>query len=156
MARNSLVKTYGEKVLINDKYFYYIGNSQYVIASNFVGSELILKHDAYVYDADGNRIEREVLKKGEKIKTYETVKIAGREFYSIHFGRYLATGNFVGSELELAHNAYVYSERGVRIGTEVLEKGRKIKIYSTRLINGEKYYHAGHGRYILAANFEKK
>lgn len=54
--------------------------------------------------------------------------------------------------IKLTHNAYIYSNHGVRKGRKSLKKGKTFSAYGLFMINGKKYYRLSKGRFIKAAN----
>ncbi|CCI84881.1 surface layer protein [Lactobacillus pasteurii DSM 23907 = CRBIP 24.76] len=54
-----------------------------------------LKHNAYVYNKAGKRVNKKALKKGKKVSTYgKAVKLKGKAFYQIGKNSYVKKANF--------------------------------------------------------------
>lgn len=73
--KSSYVKA-GTKVLtqgavfLHKRKFYKLGKSKYLVASNIDGSCKQLKHNAYTYNWQGNRVSKKILMRKEKIRIY--------------------------------------------------------------------------------------
>lgn len=113
-----------------------------------------LKHNAYVYDKNGKRANKKVLKKSTDVKVTGTKTIKGKKYYVIADGQYVKAANFTGTETKLKHNAYVYNKNGKRANKKVLKKGKKIKTFSTKTIKGKKFASIGKGHYVKVANLK--
>ncbi|WEV39960.1 SLAP domain-containing protein [Lactobacillus sp. ESL0681] len=113
-----------------------------------------LKHNAYVYDKNGKRANKKVLKKSTDVKVTGTKTIKGKKYYVIADGQYVKAANFTGTETKLRHNAYVYNKNGKRANKKVLKKGKKIKTFSTKTIKGKKFASIGKGHYVKVANLK--
>lgn len=55
-------------------------------------------------------------------------------------------------KVTLRHNAYVYNYKGYRIRKAPLKKGKILKVYRSKNINGKKYLYIGKHQYIKSAN----
>lgn len=58
-------------------------------------------------------------------------------------------------KVTLRHNAYVYNYKGYRIRKASLKKGKILKVYRSKNINGKKYLYIGKHQYIKSANASK-
>lgn len=58
-------------------------------------------------------------------------------------------------KVTLRHNAYVYNYKGYRIRKAPLKKGKILKVYRSKNINGKKYLYIGKHQYIKSANASK-
>ena len=58
-------------------------------------------------------------------------------------------------KVSLRHNAYVYNYKGYRIRKAPLKKGKILKVYRSKNINGKKYLYIGKHQYIKSANASK-
>ena len=58
-------------------------------------------------------------------------------------------------KVTLRHNAYVYNYKGYRIRKASLKKGKILKVYRSKNINGKKYLYIGKHQYIKSANTSK-
>ena len=58
-------------------------------------------------------------------------------------------------KVTLRHNAYVYNYKGYRIRKAPLKKGKILKVYRSKNINGKKYLYIGKHQYIKSANTSK-
>ncbi|WEV71440.1 Rib/alpha-like domain-containing protein [Lactobacillus sp. ESL0785] len=122
--------------------------------SNRQAENVTLTHNAYVYNAQGQRINELILKIGSTLPVYGTKVINGRNFYLLENNYYLATGNVLPLKRKLTHNAYIYNKYGKRVGKQVLKVGKVMKTYGEPVkIRGKKFYQIGNGHYLKAANF---
>ncbi|WEV70756.1 Rib/alpha-like domain-containing protein [Lactobacillus sp. ESL0785] len=44
----------------------------------------------------------------------------------------------------------VRNKKGKKLASKAIKKGKKVKLYGTKIIKGKKYYSIGHGRYLAA------
>ena len=58
-------------------------------------------------------------------------------------------------KVTLRHNAYVYNYKGYKIRKAPLKKGKILKVYRSKNINGKKYLYIGKHQYIKSANASK-
>ncbi|MDF7639621.1 SLAP domain-containing protein [Lactobacillus sp. ESL0791] len=121
---------------------------------NAVTKDITLKHNAYIYGADGKRANGITLKAGSTVTTYGTKLINGREFYlTKDADYYLAAGNDKPAERNLVQAANVYSKKGKKLKT-VKHAGTTVKTYGAPiLIKGKEYYSIGKNRYISKDSF---
>lgn len=125
------------------------------------GQDVILMHNAYLYDQSGTRTNQVIIGAGSVITVYGIKSINGRDYYLLvdqnnqntHY--YLATGNVKPSTRKLTHNAYVYNKHGKRVKQAgILRKNSDIQTYGAPVkIRGKKYYIIAANRFIKAANF---
>lgn len=122
--------------------------------------EVMLMHNAYLYDANGLRDNQIILGAGSIVTSHGITRINGRDFYILvdqganQKKHYLAVGNVQATSRILRHSAFVYNKHGKRIlSAGVLDKNRQIKTYGSQVaIKGKKYYIIAHNRYVKAAN----
>ena len=89
------VVTVAQEKVINGKKYLQIGENEYVVASNIVGSKRVLTHNAYIYDTTGIRIGTTKLLKGKSVRTYGgRVNINGNKYYPIDTNRFVKVANF--------------------------------------------------------------
>ncbi|WEV70361.1 SLAP domain-containing protein [Lactobacillus sp. ESL0785] len=117
-------------------------------------TNVTLKHNAYLYNAEGKRTNKVVLKAGSVVATHGTTTINGSKYYIIQNGKYyIAVENVISTQRKLKHNAYVYNKYGERTNKRLLKIGRVIRTYgSTVSIHGKSYYIIGKNQFIKAAN----
>lgn len=119
-----------------------------------------LIHNAYLYDGNGKRANRFILKAGTVIATYGIETINGRKFYILvnkdnnNESYYVAVGNAKPTRRKLHHNAYIYNEHGMRYSKKVLKKGKLVKTYGSPVtIKHKKYYITARNKFVKKANF---
>ncbi|WEV71297.1 SLAP domain-containing protein [Lactobacillus sp. ESL0785] len=122
-----------------------------------VGTDQTLLHNAYLYDENGKRVNKVVLKAGSIVKTYGTQEINGQSYFVLKnqgHKYYLAAGNITGIKQKLTRNAYIYNKNGKRIGKTLLKKGAQFTTYGDPVkIGGKQYFIVGAGQYVKAVNF---
>lgn len=85
---------YGAKTIKNKKYLQ-VGANQYVVASNIEGKVRLLRHNAYIYDASGNRANLSKLFYGNSVRIYGgAIKINNHKYYQIDLNKFVKVGNF--------------------------------------------------------------
>lgn len=132
-----------------------IGNS--VNAS----SQVALTHNAYVYDQNGHRVGRSVLKKNQNVTIVKTKKIKGKQYAQIGKNRYIKKANYQATAgfkpkagqtgVVLAKNAYIYDEAG-NTNKDKLLKGTSHQVYQVKWIKGKIYYMIGANQWIKGSN----
>ncbi|MDF7639608.1 BspA family leucine-rich repeat surface protein [Lactobacillus sp. ESL0791] len=117
-------------------------------------TEVLLKHDAYFYNDEGQRVNDLVAKRGSRMTASGVKTINGRKFYqSKETGYYLAAGNSRPVTRALTHNAYLYDEDGKRLEDNVLTAGSQVATYGSPVkIKGKQYYISDQG-YLKYDNF---
>ncbi|WEV40161.1 SLAP domain-containing protein [Lactobacillus sp. ESL0681] len=93
IRKNQSVMVLGTKT-INGKKYYTLGNDQYLRVSNFAGIEARLTHNAYIYDQNGKRLGKKVLRKKSLVKTYGTKTIKNKKYGILSHGGYVKLSNF--------------------------------------------------------------
>ena len=87
--------TVAQEKVINGRKYLQIGENQYVVASNILGTERVLSHNAYIYDTTGLRADNSKLLRGAKVRTYGgRVNINGSMYYPISATRFVKAANF--------------------------------------------------------------
>lgn len=87
--------TVAQEKVINGRKYLQIGENQYVVASNILGTERVLSHNAYIYDTTGLRADNSKLLRGAKVRTYGgRVNINGSMYYPISATRFVKVANF--------------------------------------------------------------
>lgn len=90
----SKLKIYGSKTIKGRKYLQ-IGLDKYIVASNVEGKLQRLNHNAFIYNANGQRVGTGKLYRGNYVRTYGgRIKINGRKYYPIDVNRFIKVGNF--------------------------------------------------------------
>ncbi|MDF7639788.1 BspA family leucine-rich repeat surface protein [Lactobacillus sp. ESL0791] len=118
-------------------------------------SEVVLKHNAYLYDKQGKRVNDQTLQSGSKVKTYGTTMINNRLYYIVQADKYyIKANNIQGKKRKLQLTAHIYDKYGKQIGDQVIYAGTSVATYGTPItINGQKYYLIDDNKYVKAANF---
>ncbi|WEV38142.1 SLAP domain-containing protein [Lactobacillus sp. ESL0680] len=167
-----MIRTYGSSVSIHGKSYYIIGKDQYVRAANLTGGHQAaasssavtlpagatakkMMHDAYLYNAQGQRANGVILKAGSIVNTFGTKIIAGRQYFAVADDYYIASGNIIGKKVRLKRAAYTYNQYGQRVEKKVMKKNHKITIYGNQIsIHGKKFYLIGQNREIKKSNIK--
>ena len=175
IKKGKSLATYGSPVKIHGKKYYLVGKGKYVKFNNFTKVKITKKssssktsftrgatdknllHNAYLYDKNGQRANKLILKAGSVVKANTTESINGHAFYSIDDNYYVAQGNINGSAKVLTHNAYQYNKHGKRVGKKVFKASKIVNTYGDPVsIHGKRYYIVGSNRYIKRANFKSR
>ncbi|MCO6527232.1 MAG: SLAP domain-containing protein, partial [Lactobacillus sp.] len=169
LKKNSEIGTYGDPVKIKGIAYYIIGQNRYVKATNFafitieanniladgVASNAEVHHNAYIYDENGNRLNKLILKAGSRITTGESRTISGQKYVAIAEGQYVVSDNITGTDRKLKHKSYVYNQYGQRISRKALKKNSAVQTYGNAIsIRGNEYYAVGQNKFIKRSNFK--
>ncbi|WEV70752.1 SLAP domain-containing protein [Lactobacillus sp. ESL0785] len=117
-----------------------------------------LMHNAYVYNAKGNRVKgMKPLKsgtEGKTVGTYGSKTINGKKYYRIGVNQYLAAGNIDGTMRILKHDSYIYNDYGNHDSNKKEKAGKSIATFGgTVTIYGNKYYRVGIHQYLKKSSF---
>ena len=114
-----------------------------------------LMHDAYTYDAQGNRTTAALKTAGTVVTVAQEKVINGKKYLQIGENEYVVASNIVGTKRILTHNAYVYDTTGIRSDNSKLLRGTSVRTYGGRInIGGKMYYPIDTNRFVKAANFK--
>lgn len=142
---NTVVTSEG-KVVNND-------NSN-IALNNQTAVEKEILHNSYVYDANGQRVNDQILRIGLKVNTYGEKVINGIPFLAIDNHHFIKANNVNGVLRKLSRTSFVYNKYGKRIKKIVLRKGKKIRTYGKAItIKHKKFYIIGKGEYVKMVNF---
>ncbi|WEV38982.1 SLAP domain-containing protein [Lactobacillus sp. ESL0680] len=170
LVKDQYIPTFGDPVTINGTEYYLIDQNQYVKKDNFVEGKPtpqrpgdvnglvingVLKHKAYIYDQDGQRTNKLVLKIGTKCYAAISETINGKKYYEFDHGhKRVLAANIDGTKRTLVRNSYLYNKYGKRVGHQVLPANTSIRTYgSSVLIKGQRYFIVDNNHYIKRANF---
>ena len=87
------------------------------------------------------------------------VEINGKTYYKLaDKDQYVRVINITGKQRILKRNAYVYNNKGQRIGLTKFTKGKELTTYGKQIAlrDGKKYYRIARGQYVKAINFKAK
>ncbi|MDF7672935.1 SLAP domain-containing protein [Lactobacillus sp. ESL0701] len=167
-----MIRTYGSSVSLHGKSYYIIGKDQYVRAANLTGDHQAVAnssavtlpagatakkvmHDAYLYNAQGQRANGVILKAGSIVNTFGTKIIGGRQYFAVANDYYIASGNIIGKKVRLKYKAYTYNQYGQRVEKKVMKKNHKITIYGKQIsLHGKKFYLIGQNREVKKSNIK--
>ena len=114
-----------------------------------------LMHDAYTYDAQGNRTTAALKTAGTVVTVAQEQVINGKKYLQIGENEYVVASNIVGTKRVLTHNAYIYDTTGIRCDNAKLLRGTSVRTYGGRInIGGKMYYPIDTNRFVKAANFK--
>ncbi|RMC47341.1 BspA family leucine-rich repeat surface protein [Lactobacillus sp. ESL0228] len=168
LKKNTAVITYGDPVKIHGKAYYLTINNHYVKVANFapsitrpnrevadgVTANAVIKHNSYVYNDEGKRINQVILKIGSRFTIGQRKVVSGREFLEIAPNQYVASGNVIGTKRRLKVASHIYNKDGKRLAGKQLKKHKTIRTYGNAVkIHGKAYYIIGHNQYIKKRNF---
>ncbi|MDF7668460.1 SLAP domain-containing protein [Lactobacillus sp. ESL0703] len=135
-------------------------NTEPVQHSDEGEKDLILMHNAYLYDENGERANMVDLKAGSVVETYGKEKIGDKDYFVLidHGANdkkyYVVCTNINSVHTTLKHNAYVYDEYGQRIKSRhAIKAGTNIATFGDAVtIRGIKYYIIGENKFVRATN----
>ncbi|WEV71201.1 SLAP domain-containing protein [Lactobacillus sp. ESL0785] len=170
LAKGQYITTHGDPVTIQGTEYYLIDADHLVKKNNFVAVTPtpkrpgyvnglvvngLLKHKAYIYDQNGNRTNKLILKIGTKCYAAISEIINGQKYYEFNYGRNrILAENIDGTKRSLSNNAYLYNQYGQRIGHKVLPAGTSVRTYGQPVtIKGQNYYTIDNNYFVKAANF---
>ncbi len=150
----------------NDGSNYYLdvtGNSSTNDSSQITGQDQyvsgIVMFLSKGYDKFGNDT-------GSRYVAYSSIKylptiveINGKTYYKLaDKDQYVRVINITGKQRILKRNAYVYNNKGQRIGLTKFTKGKELTTYGKQIAlrDGKKYYRIARGQYVKAINFRAK
>ncbi|MDF7639792.1 BspA family leucine-rich repeat surface protein [Lactobacillus sp. ESL0791] len=118
-------------------------------------SDIVLKHNAYLYDEQGKRVNGQTLQSGSTVKTYGTALINKKMYYIIEADKYyIKASNVAGRKRKLDSTAHVYDKYGQQTNDQVIYAGTAVTTYGTPvMIKGQKYYLIDNNKYVPADNF---
>nr|WP_280927658.1 SLAP domain-containing protein [Lactobacillus sp. ESL0679] len=144
-------------------------NTYYIVASNFVARQVALKHNAYIFDENGKRVNNQVLKTGSNVNIYgDAVTIKGHKYFITDNG-YVKAGNFkkvisnpngtlhysnATTGKKLMHNTYIFNTSTNKLSSVELAAGSVIDTTNSKDINGVKYYALDDNNYVAADNID--
>lgn len=110
-------------------------------------------HNSYLYDHNGSRKTGKYYS-GTSITTYGKTYIQGREYYDLGNDTFVKVNNISGIKRKLKHNAYIYNKKAKRVGTKVLKKNKKVRVYGKAVkMHNKLYYIIGNNHFVKKANF---
>ncbi|CAM3194414.1 surface layer protein [Lactobacillus bombicola] len=120
-----------------------------------------LKHNAYIYNKNGKRKGKKVLKKQQTLLSYGQTKINGKKYYLLSQGQYIKAANVVQTKdknssskakiVYLINKAPIYNSQGHPTG-QVLKKGLTELTHGVVKIKGKQFYILGNNHYILVSS----
>lgn len=110
-------------------------------------------HNSYLYDHNGSRKTGKYYS-GTSITTYGKTYIQGREYYDLGNDTFVKVNNISGIKRKLKHSAYIYNKKAKRVGTKVLKKNKKVRVYGKAVkMHNKLYYIIGNNHFVKKANF---
>ncbi|AWN33955.1 MULTISPECIES: SLAP domain-containing protein [Lactobacillus] len=179
LRKGNNINTYGSAVTIRGKKYFIIAQNRFVKATNIAIQktavtavtaipvnepvtekqqpvvEKTIMHNSYLYDQNGKRANKLIILAGSTVNTVNFQMINNKGYYMLDDGLFIAAANIDAKKLKLKHNAYVYSQHGIRISKKVLHKHKVVKTYGSAVrINNKKYYIIAKNKYVEQANFK--
>ena len=175
LRKGNNINTYGSAVNIRGKKYFIIAQNRYVKAANIAIQKTVvtaitaspvnepvtekqqpvvektIMHNSYLYNQNGKRANKVIILAGSIVNTVNFQMINNKGYYMLDDGLFIAAANIDAKKLKLKHNAYVYSQHGIRISKKVLHKHKVVKTYGSAVrINNKKYYIVAKNKYIKA------
>ena len=179
LRKGNNINTYGSAVNIRGKKYFIIAQNRYVKAANIAIQKTVvtaitaspvnepvtekqqpvvektIMHNSYLYNQNGKRANKLIILAGSIVNTVNFQMINNKGYYMLDDGLFIAAANIDAKKLKLKHNAYVYSQHGIRISKKVLHKHKVVKTYGSAVrINNKKYYIIAKNKYVEQANFK--
>ena len=179
LRKGNNINTYGSVVNIRGKKYFIIAQNRYVKAANIAIQKTVvtaitaspvnepvtekqqpvvektIMHNSYLYNQNGKRANKLIILAGSIVNTVNFQMINNKGYYMLDDGLFIAAANIDAKKLKLKHNAYVYSQHGIRISKKVLHKHKVVKTYGSAVrINNKKYYIIAKNKYVEQANFK--
>lgn len=128
---------------------------------------LILTHNAFVYDGDGNVVitdgKNTLLEKGNTISAWhkgQITTLAGKKYVQVGDNKYVKLYNTLLKKL-VVHNSYLYDANGKATGKKhkltVVKHGKFVYVWNNGeefRINGKKFCRLANGKFIKVANLQ--
>ena len=128
---------------------------------------LILTHNAFVYDGDGNVVitdgKNTLLEKGNTISAWhkgQITTLAGKKYVQVGDNKYVKLFNTLLKKL-VVHNSYLYDANGKATGKKhkltVVKHGKFVYVWNNGeefRINGKKFCRLANGKFIKVANLQ--
>ncbi|RMC47275.1 SLAP domain-containing protein [Lactobacillus sp. ESL0228] len=113
-----------------------------------------LMHDAYTYDATGQRTNSGLKTAGTTVTVTAAKLIKGKQYLQIGDNEYIVASNIVGKKRILTRNAYTYDTAGRRTTDPKLLRNHSIRTYGGQVtIAGKRYYAISPTQFVKAVNF---
>lgn len=113
----------------------------------------MVKHNAYLYNAEGKRVGKKVLRIGSKIKASGTKEINGKLFCQLKKDCFIKAGNILGSKRTLQKKAYIYKNNG-RKTKKIIKKGHEVRTYGSAIkLHHKLFYRISSKELVRKANF---
>lgn len=128
---------------------------------------LILTHNAFVYDGDGNVVitdgKNTLLEKGNTTSAWhkgQITTLAGKKYVQVGDNKYVKLFNTLLKKL-VVHNSYLYDANGKATGKKhkltVVKHGKFVYVWNNGeefRINGKKFCRLANGKFIKVANLQ--
>lgn len=128
---------------------------------------LILTHNAFVYDGDGNVVitdgKNTLLEKGNTISAWhkgQITTLAGKKYVQVGDNKYVKLFNTLLKK-HVVHNSYLYDANGKATGKKhkltVVKHGKFVYVWNNGeefRINGKKFCRLANGKFIKVANLQ--
>ncbi|MDF7639785.1 BspA family leucine-rich repeat surface protein [Lactobacillus sp. ESL0791] len=167
------VTTYGTPVTIKGQKYYLIDGNKYIKASDFPptsdtwvdptvhgdndatgGVKKAINHAAYLYDKNGKRENKAILKAGSSVVTYGKTTIKHKQYYVLDNDEFLLASNIDAVKRHTIGKVTVVNRYG-KATKKKMRKGAKVATYGKAVkIKGIKYYTIGDNRYVKASKLK--
>lgn len=140
-----------------------VQNNNVQAATVRTGRNAYLSHNAYIYNAKGQKLSSDSVKNGTSFKVLAIKKIHGKKYIQIGKNEFIKMSNFTKSSTKtsadastvlVGKNSYVYNAKGRRVGKKMVKHGKVVPILSTVTIKGKKYVQIGRNQFIRFNNVD--
>ncbi|WEV50374.1 SLAP domain-containing protein [Lactobacillus sp. ESL0731] len=134
------------------------GNS--AIAVSYLGKNVKLKRNSYVYNKSGKRVKKRALKKNTIVTITGMVTVKGKSLLQINNkkNQYINANNvksFKVASYKAKRSAFIYNSKGKRTNS-YYKKGTRVPVIKTKKINGTKYVGVSETGYVKWSDLNHK
>lgn len=140
-----------------------VQNNNVQAATVRTGRNAYLSHNAYIYNAKGQKLSSGSVKNGTSFKVLAIKRIHGKKYVQIGKNEFIKLSNFTkgstktnadASTVLVGKNSYIYNAEGRRISKKMVKHGKIVPILSTVMIKGKKYVQIGRNQFIRFNNVD--
>ncbi|MDF7682770.1 SLAP domain-containing protein [Lactobacillus sp. ESL0679] len=136
------------------------GTSNGAVAVSYLGKNVKVKRNSYVYNKSGKRIKKRALKKNTIVTITGMVTVKGKSLLQINNkkNQYINANNvksFKVASYKAKRNAFIYNSKGKRTNS-YYKKGARIPVIKTKKIKGTKYVGVSETGYVKWSDLNHK
>ncbi|WEV36182.1 SLAP domain-containing protein [Lactobacillus sp. ESL0677] len=136
------------------------GTSNGTVAVSYLGKNVKLKRNSYVYNKSGKRVKKRALKKNTIVTITGMVTVKGKSLLQINNkkNQYINANNvksFKVASYKAKRSAFIYNSKGKRTNS-YYKKGARIPVIKTKKIKGTKYVGVSETGYVKWSDLNHK